>query len=107
MAHVARENAFEHLMEPANVGIVDVACATARLEQEERIGIEHRDLEIVGILRRDLPHRVGVGAVLLHSLGPVERLDVANREGLDERALLGRGPVLQRQRLLRRRIRVR
>ena len=51
VAHVARQDGLEHLMEPANVGVVHVARATARLEQEERIGVKRRDLEIVGILR--------------------------------------------------------
>src|SRR6188474_1800364 len=107
MVHVAREDGFEELMEPANVGVVHVARATAWLEQEERIGVERRDLEIVGILRRDFLHRIGIGAVLLDALGAVELIDVANREGVDERALLWRGPALQRQCLLRSGVRVR
>ena len=95
MVHVAREDAFEHLMQPVHVGIVHVARAAARLEQEQRVGVERRDLEIVGILRRHLLHRLGVGAVLLDALGRVELLDVADRHRVDERALLRRGPALR------------
>ena len=94
-------------MQPMDVGIVHVARAAARLEQKEGVGIQRGDLEIIGILCRHLLHGVGIGAILLDPLGRVERLDVAHRHRVDERALLGRGAALQRQRFLRRGIRVR
>ena len=43
MVDVAREDALEHLVQPLDVGIVDVARAAPRLEQEERVGIERGD----------------------------------------------------------------
>ena len=81
--------------------------AAARLEEEERVRVERGDLEIVGILRRDLLHGVGVRAILLDALRRVELLDVADRDGVDERAFLRRGARRERARLLGRRIRVR
>ena len=65
-------------MQAMDVRIVDVSRAAARLEQEQRIGIQRRDFEIVGILLRHLLHHVGVGTILLHACGRVEFLDVAH-----------------------------
>ena len=89
---VLRENRLEHLVQLLDVRILDVARAAARLEQEQRVGVERRDVEIVRIRARDLAHRVRVGAVLLDPLVGVEALDVAHRHRLDERALLRVAP---------------
>ena len=79
MVDVAGEDALEHLVQPNDVGIVHVAPAAARLEEEERVRVEGGDLEIVGILLRNLLHRVGVRAILIDALRRVELLHVANR----------------------------
>ena len=43
---------FEHAVQPLDVRRVDVARAAARLEQEQRVGVERDGVEVVGILRR-------------------------------------------------------
>ena len=106
MTNVSRQDAFEHLMQPLNIGIGMVARAAARLEQEERIGIQRGDIEIVRVLRRYFLHRLGIRAILFDPLRGVERLDISHRDRLDERPLLDRGTAGQGQRFARRGIRV-
>jgi hypothetical protein len=89
-------------MQPLDVRRVDIARAAARLEDEERIGVEGDRVEVVWELRCDLRHRVGVSLILFLALVGDKILDVADRERIDERALLRRRLVAQADRLLRR-----
>ncbi len=82
---VLGEHAFEHLVQPLHVRVVDVARAAARLEQEQRVGVERHRIEVVGILLGHLAHRLGVGLVLLACASwRSKSFDVAHRHRLDE-----------------------
>ncbi len=96
MVDISRQDALEHLVQSLDVRIVDVARAAPGLEDEERVRIQRRDLEVVWKPRHDLLHGVAVGAILFDPLRGVELLDVANRHRLDHRAFLRRRAVPQR-----------
>ena len=101
------EDLLEHAVEALHGRAVHVARAAARLEQEQRVGIQRRRLQIVRKPLRDLLHRRGVRLVLLDPLLGIELLHVAHRDRLDQGALLLVGVRLERDGLLGRRIRVR
>ena len=103
---VLGQHLLEDLVQPLHVGVLNVARPAARLQQEERIGVERHQIEVLGVPRRKDLHGVGVRAILFHARVRLELLDVADRHGVDERALLRVGVALQGQRLLNRGIRV-
>jgi hypothetical protein len=104
MMDVNRKNLLEARQQVLDARRVDVAGAAARLQQEERVGVERGGIEIVGIRFGQLAHRLRVGTILLDPLLRIELLDVADRQRIDVRPLLRRGARAQRQRLLERRI---
>ncbi len=81
------QHALEHVVKALDGRRRVVARAAPRLEQKQRVGVEDLDVEVVGIARRDLLHRVPVRAILFDARGSVELLDVANRQRLDQVAL--------------------
>ena len=83
------QDLLELLVQTLRVRIVDVAIPATRLEQEQRIGVEGRDVEILRIGLVDPLHGVPVGLVLLLAHRRVVVLDVADRHCVDERLLLG------------------
>ena len=88
-------------MQAPDVRIVEVSRAAARLQQEERVGVQRGGVQIVRIPCGDLAHRVRVRAILLHARVRVEVLDVAHRQRVDEVPLPGAGmPRREPQRLL-------
>ena len=97
---VLGQHALEHLVQALHVGIVEVARAAARLEQEEGVAVERRRVEVVGELLGHLANRLGVGLFLIHALLGIEVLHVAHLHRLDEGLLPRRGGLAQRQRLL-------
>ena len=107
MVDVAAQHALEHVVETLDGRRRVVARAAPRLEQEERVGVEHLNVQVVGIARRNLLHRVAVRAILFDARRRVELLDVADRQRLDQVALDRRRPLAQRHRLLDGRVRVR
>ena len=105
---VAREDAFQHAVQPLDVGVVQVARAPARLEQEQRVAVQGGGVEVVGVALGQRLHRLRIGLVLVAPLRHVEALDVAHRQRVDVVALAG-GAVARRReghRLLERGIRV-
>jgi hypothetical protein len=95
MQRILRKHAFKHAVQAFDVWRVHVTRAAARLENEERVGVERTGVQIVGIRLVHLAHRFGVGLVLFHARLHVEVLDVTNGKRVDECAFLGRGFVLQ------------
>ena len=89
MLDVPRQHALEHAVEPLDVGIVQIARAPARLEQEQRVAVQGRGVEIVGVALGERLHRLRVGLVLVAPLRHVEVLDVAHRQRVDVVALAG------------------
>ncbi len=86
---------FQHLVQLVHARLVHVARSAARFEQEQRIGVERGDLEIVRVLRGHDFHPIGVRPILIDAFLRVEFLDVANRHRVDERLFLGVGVALQ------------
>ena len=108
MVDVFRENPLEHAMQALNARALDVARAPARLEQEQRIGMQRGCVEIVGIRIRDAAHGFGVRLVLLDTLLGIELLHVPHGDRVDECPLFRcRLRVLERLRLLHRGVGVR
>ncbi len=104
---VARQDALEHLVKAADVWAVHVACAAPWFEQEECVGIERRDVEVIRIPCRNLLHRIAIRAILFAAFRGIELLDVAHGDRVDERTLLLAGLVFQCHRLARGGVRVR
>ena len=76
-----------------DLGALRVRLSPARLpvipwtEIHERLGVEHRDLVVVGELRRGLGHGGGVGGIELGAVG-LRILGVARGQGCDQRLFL-------------------
>ena len=85
---IALQRRLQHASSARHVRLVDGKSARPRQQQEQRLRVQGRDVEIVGYARPPRGHGVGIRAILFEARGRIEALDIPDAPSPDERLLL-------------------
>ena len=91
VTQIAAQRRLEYRQHARDRRFVDGKRSGPWQQQEQRLRVQGRDVEIVRVCRGHTSHGVGIGAVLLEARGRVEALDIPRRHCPDEGLFLGVG----------------